>query len=36
MLRLAEKLDISQPALSRQIGSLDVEIGAALFSRTGG
>lgn len=33
--RVAEKLDISQPALSRQIGALEQEIGASLFHRTG-
>ncbi len=33
--RVAEKLNISQPALSRQIAALEREIGAPLFSRTG-
>ncbi|MBB3428858.1 MULTISPECIES: LysR family transcriptional regulator [Rhizobium] len=33
--RVAEKLDISQPALSRQIVALEQEIGASLFHRTG-
>lgn len=33
--RVAEKLDISQPALSRQIAALEREIGAPLFNRTG-
>jgi len=33
--RVAEKLDISQPALSRQITALEQEIGAPLFHRTG-
>lgn len=33
--RVAEKLDISQPALSRQISALEQEIGTALFHRTG-
>ncbi|WP_312223081.1 LysR family transcriptional regulator [Rhizobium rhizoryzae] len=33
--RVAEKLDISQPALSRQIAALEQEVGASLFHRTG-
>ncbi|WP_051903975.1 LysR family transcriptional regulator [Neorhizobium vignae] len=33
--RVAEKLDISQPALSRQITALEQEVGAPLFNRTG-
>lgn len=33
--RVAEKLEISQPALSRQIAALEQEIGAPLFHRTG-
>lgn len=33
--RVAEKLDISQPALSRQIVALEQDIGASLFHRTG-
>jgi LysR family nitrogen assimilation transcriptional regulator len=33
--RVAEKLDVSQPALSRQISALEQEIGATLFHRTG-
>nr|WP_245367260.1 LysR family transcriptional regulator [Neorhizobium galegae] len=33
--RVAEKLDMSQPALSRQIAALEQEIGASLFHRTG-
>jgi LysR family transcriptional regulator, nitrogen assimilation regulatory protein len=33
--RVAEKLDISQPALSRQIAALEQEIGTSLFHRTG-
>lgn len=30
--RVAEKLDISQPALSRQIGALEQEIGTSFFT----
>ncbi|SIQ43260.1 LysR family transcriptional regulator, nitrogen assimilation regulatory protein [Rhizobium sp. RU35A] len=33
--RVAEKLDISQPALSRQIAALEREVGAPLFFRNG-
>lgn len=33
--RVAEKLDVSQPALSRQIVALEKEVGVPLFHRTG-
>ncbi len=33
--RVAEKLDVSQPALSRQIVALEQEMGVPLFHRTG-